>query len=88
MHKIFLCLLLLLVSTFSYGLEEVTFKIDTVKVDSVKVAKVKADTTQVDTAVSDTTVVVNEEINYWKETNKVGVNLSEVAFINWNSGGE
>ena len=35
----------------------------------------------------DTTKVVNEKITYWKEINKVGMNLSEVAFINWNSGG-
>lgn len=40
-----------------------------------------------DTIVVDTTRVVQEKISYWKKVNKVGVNLSEVAFINWNSGG-
>ncbi|MGI0107332.1 DUF3078 domain-containing protein [Salinimicrobium sp. WS361] len=43
--------------------------------------------TERDTTAVDTTTVVNEKINYWKKTNKVGVNLNEVAFINWNSGG-
>ena len=82
MHKIFPCLLLLFVSTFSYGYAVEMYKLDTVKIDTVKVR-----TTEADTAVADTTKVVNEQINYWKKTNKIGVNLSEVAFINWNSGG-
>lgn len=43
--------------------------------------------TERDTTAVDTTTVVNEKINYWKKTNKVGINLNEVAFINWNSGG-
>ncbi len=87
MHKIFPCLLLLLVSTFSYGQAIESDKLDTVKADTVKIATVKADSTEIDTAVADTIKVVNEKIDYWKKTNKVGVNLSEVAFINWNSGG-
>jgi hypothetical protein len=37
--------------------------------------------------IADTTVVVEEKITYWKEVNKVGLNLTEVAFVNWNSGG-
>lgn len=40
-----------------------------------------------DSTVVDTTTVVNEKITYWKKVNKVGLNLSEVAFFNWNSGG-
>ena len=40
-----------------------------------------------DTVTADTTKVVKEKITYWQEVNKVGMNLSEVAFINWNSGG-
>lgn len=40
-----------------------------------------------DTVTADTTKVVKEKIEYWQEVNKVGMNLSEVAFINWNSGG-
>lgn len=43
--------------------------------------------TERDTTAVDTTKVVDEKIEYWKKINKVGVNLSEVAFINWNSGG-
>lgn len=45
------------------------------------------DTTVVDTVATDTVKVVKEKINYWEKVNKVGVNLNEVAFINWNSGG-
>lgn len=41
----------------------------------------------VDTTATDTIKVVNEKINYWEHVNKVGLNLNEVAFINWNSGG-
>ncbi|GAB2763419.1 DUF3078 domain-containing protein [Salinimicrobium soli] len=40
-----------------------------------------------DSTVVDTTTVVKENITYWKKTNKVGLNMSEVAFFNWNSGG-
>ncbi len=40
-----------------------------------------------DSITADTTKVVNEKIEYWKEVNKLGVNMSEVAFVNWNSGG-
>lgn len=41
----------------------------------------------VDTTAVDTIKVVNEKIDYWEKINKIGINLSEVAFINWNSGG-
>lgn len=40
-----------------------------------------------DTTAVDTVTVVNEKVTYWQEVNKVGLNLSEVAFVNWNSGG-
>ncbi|MGB7785748.1 MAG: DUF3078 domain-containing protein [Salinimicrobium sp.] len=40
-----------------------------------------------DSTAVDTTTVVNEKISYWKKVNKVGLNLNEVAFVNWNSGG-
>lgn len=40
-----------------------------------------------DTVTTDTTKVVKEKIRYWQEVNKVGMNLNEVAFVNWNSGG-
>lgn len=41
----------------------------------------------IDTVRVDTTTVKKEKINYWKKTNAVGLNLNEVAFVNWNSGG-
>lgn len=41
----------------------------------------------VDTTAVDTIKVMNEKINYWEKVNKVGLSLNEVAFINWNSGG-
>ena len=40
-----------------------------------------------DTTAVDTVTVVNEKITYWKKVNKVGLNLNEVAFVNWHSGG-
>lgn len=40
-----------------------------------------------DTTAVDTIKVVNEKVSYWKETKKIGLNLSEVAFVNWHSGG-
>lgn len=45
------------------------------------------DTTEVDTIAKDTTTVKEEIITYWTRSNKAGINLNEVAFINWNSGG-
>lgn len=48
---------------------------DTIKPsDSIKVVQ---DTTEVDSVV----------VTFWTEKNEVGVNLSEVAFVNWNAGG-
>lgn len=35
----------------------------------------------------DTVTVKKEKINYWTKVNKVGMNLNEVAFVNWSSGG-
>lgn len=40
-----------------------------------------------DTISTDTTMVVKEKVNYWNKVNKVGLNMSEVAFVNWSSGG-
>ncbi len=37
--------------------------------------------------VPDTTEVDSVVVTFWTEKNEVGVNLSEVAFINWNAGG-
>lgn len=38
------------------------------------------------TAAKDTTVA-DSMIVYWIEKNTLGMNLSEVAFVNWNAGG-
>lgn len=38
-------------------------------------------------AARDTIRVDREKINYWTKANKVGLNLNEVAFFNWSSGG-
>ncbi len=51
---------------------------------------VKAEVTEqlkADNVIADTTVVIREKITYWKKVNKVGLNMTEVAFVNWNSGG-
>ncbi len=88
MHKFLLCLLFLFTTTFSFGRGIIdTTKVNITVVDTTAVDTTKVDTTVVDSTVVDTTKVVNEKINYWEKTNKVGINLSEVAFINWNSGG-
>lgn len=50
-------------------------------------ASVIDSTAVADTTAVDTTTVVNQKISYWKKVNKVGLNLNEVAFVNWNSGG-
>ncbi|WP_037317993.1 DUF3078 domain-containing protein [Salegentibacter sp. Hel_I_6] len=42
--------------------------------DSIKVVQ---DTTEVDSVV----------VTFWTEKNQIGVNLNEVAFVNWNAGG-
>ena len=42
---------------------------------------------EIDTTAVDTIKVVAEEISYWQEINKVGLNMTEVAFVNWSSGG-
>ena len=41
-----------------------------------------------DTTATDTTLMANQEVMIlWTQKNAVGMNLSEVAFSNWNSGG-
>ena len=40
-----------------------------------------------DTTSVDTIIVVDEVVEYWKESKKIGINLNEVAFVNWHSGG-
>lgn len=45
------------------------------------------DATAAALAARDTVRVEQEKINYWTKSNKVGMNLNEVAFFNWSSGG-
>ena len=72
MPKLFFCLLFFLFTGLGFAAVSDTTEVDTVIIDTTAV---------------DTTMVVNQKINYWKKVNKVGLNLNEVAFFNWNSGG-
>jgi len=48
----------------------------------------KIDTTESNIVIADTTLIVNQEILIlWTKKNAVGVNFNEVAFVNWNAGG-
>jgi len=48
----------------------------------------KIDTTKTEIIIADTTIVVNQEILIlWTKKNTVGVTFNEVAFVNWNAGG-
>jgi len=48
----------------------------------------KNDTTQSKIVIADTTMVVDQEIIIlWTKKNAVGVTFNEVAFVNWNAGG-
>lgn len=38
-------------------------------------------------AAYDTISVVRQKVTYWAKVNRVGFNLSEAAFVNWNAGG-
>ena len=33
-------------------------------------------------------IKVSDSISYWKSKNTVGFDLSEIAFVNWNAGGQ
>lgn len=33
------------------------------------------------------TTKLPDTISYWKKTNKVGFDISQIAFLNWNTGG-
>jgi hypothetical protein len=80
-----------------------TSKVAITKVSTIKVAKIKIDSNQINIAGVDSTIVdkirkdslashagtmLNQEIIIlWTQKNAVGVNFNEVAFINWNAGG-
>ncbi|WP_231556143.1 DUF3078 domain-containing protein [Gillisia sp. Hel_I_29] len=53
-----------------------------------KFPKLKIDTVSVDTTTVDTTAIIDQDVVLlWSQKNAVGVNLNEVAFVNWNAGG-
>lgn len=84
-------------ASHSFSYEDYLIKIDSVltRSDSTTVKPKKTDTAAVvkDTMVVDTLSVVADTteaesiVIYWTEKNTVGLNLSEVAFVNWNAGG-
>ena len=48
----------------------------------------RIDTVTTDTTGVDTTAIVDQDVVLlWSQKNAVGVNLNEVAFVNWNAGG-
>ncbi len=55
--------------------------------DSVVLKPVDLDMERMELLLVDTIVVEKEKINYWTKSNVAGINLNEVAFINWNTGG-
>ncbi|WP_372918867.1 DUF3078 domain-containing protein [Salegentibacter sp.] len=62
-------------------LPDTAYSIDTIKViDTVQA-------TDTLSFVLDTIALEPPVMVYWKETNSVGLNVNEVAFINWNAGG-
>lgn len=71
--KLFLTLLLLFSFSIVSAKEYNLIKIDTVQNDTVAIDSVKA--------------VAQEVIIFWTEKNAVGANFNEVAFVNWNAGG-
>tara|TARA_R100001369_G_scaffold28219_4_gene50739 strand:- start:17264 stop:18280 length:1017 start_codon:yes stop_codon:yes gene_type:complete len=47
-----------------------------------------SDTTAVDSVKTDTIINENQDVvMFWSKKNSLGVNLNEVAFVNWNAGG-
>lgn len=75
-------------TTFVGTTAAVAFMVNTTAIDTVSVDSVETDTLAAgNVAVADTTTVKEEKINYWTKINRMGINLNEVAFVNWNSGG-
>ncbi len=49
---------------------------------------IASDTTALDNSEHDSIIDANQEVlMFWSKKNSVGVNLNEVAFVNWNAGG-
>jgi len=70
-----------------------TIKVSTIKMDSIQINiasddSTKADKTKSDSLASNPGMMVNQEIIIlWTRKNAMGVNFNEVAFVNWNAGG-
>ena len=76
-----------------------TTKVPIAKVSTIKVSKIKMDPIQITVATEDDKtktnslafnpgMLVNQEIIIlWTRKNAMGVNFNEVAFVNWNAGG-
>jgi len=70
-----------------------TIKVSTVKMDSIQINIASVDSTKIDKTKNDSLasnpgMMVNQEIIIlWSRKNAVGVNFNEVAFVNWNAGG-
>jgi len=70
-----------------------TIKVSTIKMDSVQINIASVDSTKVDKTKNDSLashlgmMVSQEIIMLWSRKNAMGVNFNEVAFVNWNAGG-
>jgi len=65
-----------------------TIKMDSIQINIVSVDSTKVDKTKIDSLTSNLGMMVGQEIIIlWSQKNAVGVNFNEVAFVNWNAGG-
>lgn len=70
-----------------------TIEVSTIKIDPIQIDIAGNDSTKIDKAKADSlaansAMLVNQEIIIlWTRKNAVGVNFNEVAFVNWNAGG-
>jgi len=70
-----------------------TIKVYTIKMDAIQINIASNDSTNVDKIKTDNLeshpgmMVSQEIIILWSRKNSVGVNFNEVAFVNWNAGG-
>lgn len=66
-------------------IEQRGIEADTTITDSVLLPPVQLNTQRLELLLTD--ILEQEEVNYWKNSNVAGITLNEVAFVNWNSGG-
>ncbi len=70
-----------------------TIKVSTIKMNSVQINIASVDSTKVDKTKTDSLashlgmMVSQEIIILWSQKNAMGINFNEVAFVNWNAGG-